>query len=494
MASQRQVKKLVNFLSIGRMLSPKPSSAFFVIIFAFCFVSCANPLSWGSIPEDLESKTLAEWKEDLAALGLGLASHPKLKDQPDTAARVTTAVRQAVSDLEARGDGDPGLSDLAVAEIYRILALTEDGHTRLNASPRLVYPFIIRFFPKSSAAADLESFEGWEARLAATDEAHEAYLGLAVKGIGSYSLDAAVEKMTDYLPLESAVRSGAAKALLPQAIRNEIIQSFCYPALSRGLGFAPAPGNLSVLIEDPADSSKTITLSFAPEDMSAKGWKTVLQKIPGASRHFTRSRPGQAWWFAQVPGHEDVLYLRYDDCDMKSWPTLNKALSLLPNTSIPGERSTSGAPQRLIVDLRYNSGGNSIPGTRFASRLAEKQLASAPGGVIVLVSSATYSSAMQNAADILKACGASGSSRGRAVLTGEPLVEPLRHYGEVYRFQLPRSGLIVGRSSKLWKYDSATGIYPARAVLEPETENIRVATFDEYKNGEDPIFDMAVGL
>lgn len=407
-------------------------------------------------------------------------------------ARVSAAVWQTISDLEASGEDNPALSDLAVAGIYRILALTEDGHTRLNASPRLVFPFVLRFFPVSTANVDLDSFVGWEARLTATDESHEAYLGAVIKRIGPCSLKAAVEKMTDCLSLESVVRSGAAKALLPQAIRNEIMQSFCFPALSRGLGFAPTMGNLSVLIEDPADASKTINLSFSPEDMSTKGWKTVLQKHPSETRHFTRSKPGQSWWYASVPGHENILYLRYDDCDMKAWPTLNEALSLLPNAPKSANRSPNGAPEQLIVDLRYNSGGNSSPGTRFASRLKGKKVATVSGGVIVLVSSTTYSSALQNAADILRACGASGLSPGKALLAGEPLVEPLRHYGEVYRFQLPRSGLIVGRSSKLWKYDRTTGIYPARGVLEPEADKVCVVTFDEYKTGEDPVFDMAV--
>jgi hypothetical protein len=475
------------------MLSPRQRVILFALVSAFYLGSCATPLSWGSMPQDLESRTLAEWKEDLAALGLGLASHPKLKTQPEIAARVGAAVRQAASELEARAEDDPALSDLAVTNIHRILALTEDGHTRLNASPRLVFPFILRFFPENGSSVDLESFEGWEARIAATDEAHEEYLGAVIKGIGPYSLQAATEKMADYLSLEGVVRSGAAKALFPQAVRGELMQSFCDPALSRGLGFAPASGNLSVLVEDPEDPAKTILLSFAPEDMGALGWRTVLQKIPAGSRHFSRSRPGEAWWHALVPGHEETLYLRYDDCDMDAWPTLNRALSLLPDKSA-SEDGAALNPRRLIVDLRYNSGGNSIPGTRFASGLAGKKVAAAPGGVIVLVSSATFSSAVQNAADILRACGASGSSPGRAVLVGEPLVEPLRHFGEVLRFQLPRSTLIVGRSSKLWKYDSATGIFPVRGVLEPKAANIIVATFEEYRNGEDPVFDAALDL
>lgn len=73
-------------------------------------------------------------------------------------ARVSAAVWQTISDLEASGEDNPALSDLAVAGIYRILALTEDGHTRLNASPRLVFPFVLRFFPVSTANVDLDSF------------------------------------------------------------------------------------------------------------------------------------------------------------------------------------------------------------------------------------------------------------------------------------------------------------------------------------------------
>lgn len=472
-------------------------------IAALAFSSCANQLGWSLYPEDLGSIDLGMWKEDLAALEKELALHPKLRADPALAQTIRQAISAAAERLELRGEGDPALADLGVAEVRRILALVGDGHTRINASPRESFPFILRFFPAESlggASPRLEGFADWEARLVATDPANQSYLGAKILSVGGKDIAEAAEDLAEFLSLEGAVRSGKASALLAHAIRNEVMQSFADPSLVRGAGLAPAQGPMEVLIlprdADPMDPSAQVLLSLEPQDMAAQGWKTVLQAVPAQDRHFTRSGPGLPWWHASPPDREDVLYLRYDDCDSQAWDSLSEVLALLPDKG-----SQNQGPSRLVVDLRYNSGGNSMPGTRFAKALGSKRVSEVPGGVVVLVSAATFSSAMQNTADILKACGARGvlggggdGSPGTALLLGEPLVEPLRHYGEVRRFALPNSGLVVGRSSKLWRYDAATDIYPARGVLEPEAERVVVPVFAEYASGGDPAFDAALAL
>jgi hypothetical protein len=448
-------------------------------------VSCANQLSWSLIPQDLDLKSLAEWTADLSALEKELLSHPKVQSDSSLAETIRASTAAAKEKLALRGEEDPMLKDMGIGEIKKILSLLGDGHTRLNASPQEVFPFIVRFFPSEdlgNSPPSMKGFSDWEARLVATDEEHREYLGAKVLGLGPLDIVAAVEAASEYLSLESAVRTGKAKDLLSHALRTEIMQSFSDPSLARIMGIASAQGALEVRIAEK-------TLRMEAKNMAEEGWKTLVQEIPAESRHFTRSQPGVPWWYSSPPNREDVLYLRYDDCDAQAWDTLKGALSLLPD-----KESSTQNPSRLVVDLRYNSGGNSMPGTRFAKALAEKRVASIQGGVVVLVSGGTFSSAMQNAADILKACGAKGAAMGKAILLGEPLIEPLRHYGEVRRFALPHSGLVIGRSSTLWRYDAATDIYPLRGVLEPQEDGVIIPTFSEYRAGGDPVFDRALAL
>lgn len=92
---------------------------------------------------------------------------------------------------------------------------------------------------------------------------------------------------------------------------------------------------------------------------------------------------------------------------------------------------------------------------------------------------------MTNAADLLAV------APGAAAI-GEPLVEPLDHYGEVSRFKLPCSGLVIGRSTRRWTHSEASGQRPTRGVIEPNPGFLRRPTFEEFRSGADPVYSLAV--
>ena len=146
--------------------------------------------------------------------------------------------------------------------------------------------------------------------------------------------------------------------------------------------------------------------------------------------------------------------------------------------------------------LQWGSIGSDVdrPGTSFAASLKSKNMSETPGAVLLLVGGSTFSSAMMNAVDIMKACGATGAAPGRALLVGEPLIESLRHYGEVHRFALPNSGIVVGRSSRLWNYEAAAGISPARGLVEPAGDGISYQSYEAYAGGIDTAFERALEI
>jgi hypothetical protein len=178
---------------------------------------------------------------------------------------------------------------------------------------------------------------------------------------------------------------------------------------------------------------------------------------------------------------------------MDAKATMDEVLALLADR---GAVQAGGSPRgrKLIVDLRFNSGGDSRPGYGFARALASKEVSTLEGGVTILIGGATFSSALMNAADILKSCGASGSDTGNAILVGEALIEPMRHYGHVTRFQLLNSGIVVGRSRRLWNYDVMTGVRPPRGILEPDTDNLVHQNYLDYSNGADSTFNRALAI
>ncbi|MFA5852097.1 MAG: hypothetical protein WC820_05320 [Spirochaetales bacterium] len=448
--------------------------------------SCAMPLQWGDIPMDIEGLSAENWLGDLDALSAEMRGHPKLGADQAAAAAFDAAIAETKASLRAAGAEDPQeLADIAVAGIQKALAAIGDGHTRINASSQMIFPVILKFFPDTSfpEASDIEAASGWDARIAATDAAHQEDLGAIVAKIGDKTIAEAVEAISAYLSLESAVRISPAQALFHYAIRFEIMDAFTDPWLMRSLGLADGT-TLTMTIQREGQSESTVIFNLGEPPSP---WVRVLDSI--TETPFTRSHPGSSWWYGSPAGCEDIVYFRYDDCSTEARPVMDELLAVLPDMD-----DELANPSHLIVDLRYNSGGDSRPGTYFARNLTGKKVSAVQGGVIILVSGATYSSAMMNTADIMKACGATGASAGRSILMGEPLIEPLRHYGEIRRFPLPNSGIMIGRSTRLWKYDETTGIRPARGVLEPAAENIVVQGFDDYAIGRDTTFERALEI
>lgn len=436
--------------------------------------ACATPLQWANIdPAELESLGSGQWLSDLRALRDGMSKHPKMNGDPATRARFDAALREAenaIAGIRAPDSGKAGasLSDTAVAGIMKAVAAMGDGHTRLNTSFRTLYPAAMRFFSREG---------GWDLVLAAAAPAWGSYVGMTVAKIGGRDIPEAAAIVSEYLSLESGL---AHEDLRDHAIRTEIMDYFMNPPLMRAVGLADGEG---LCLEFEGGESCRIA-----ETERGNPWVRVLDRLEETP--FTRSRPDDDWWAGTVPGHPDILYFRYDSCVQEAWPTMRQTLDMLPSRGQSGQ----GSIRRLIVDLRYNSGGDSRPGTRFARALEGKEVSTVEGGVIVLVGGMTYSSAMQNAADIVKACGGKGASSGNAILVGEPLVEPLDHYGEVKKFLLPASGIVVGRSSRFWPYARTTGLSPARGVLEPTGDNIVLSTFSDYSHGIDAAFGRAATM
>jgi len=460
-------------------------------LFAFlglaALVSCSTPLQWSQVPESIGSTSLAGWLGDMDQLETEMGKHPRLNAVPEAEASFALALDEARASLETADPEDlEYLASVAITGIAKALAAVGDGHTRINASSATVFPLIVKAFPTAAAGEGigaLESATGWEYRIAATDAEHGSILGQRVVSVGGLAATEAFARIAQTCSIEAELRSGQASALLPYATRSAVMNSLADPWLMRGLGFAEG-GNLSVDLRD--ENGVESTIIFQERDRPTS-WVRVLDSA--TLRPFTRSGPSKPWWFGSPEDRKDILYFRYDSCDRDALAIIEEMLALLPDMD-----SGEEGPSYLIVDLRYNSGGDSRPGSYLARNLRGKAVAGKKGGVIVLAGQATYSSAMMNLADILKSCGATGAAPGNALLVGEPLVEPLRHYGEVTRFQLGNSGLVIGRSRRLWRYDLSTGIRPVRGILEPEPGNVVVQPFSHYAEGRDDGFERALEL
>ena len=128
---------------------------------------------------------------------------------------------------------------------------------------------------------------------------------------------------------------------------------------------------------------------------------------------------------------------------------------------------------RLVFDMRFNSGGNAAQGTKFIQKLCKTKL-KGEGKYYVVVGRKTFSSAIINTVDFIKST--------EVVLVGEETGGRPNHFGEVKRFVLPESRLIVNHSTKyftLLKEDMPTITPDLMAPM----------TFDLYLKGIDPALE-----
>jgi hypothetical protein len=120
------------------------------------------------------------------------------------------------------------------------------------------------------------------------------------------------------------------------------------------------------------------------------------------------------------------------------------------------ERIDAGAVDRLVIDLRFNGGGNNDLVRPIVNGVAARPSINQRGKLFVITGRKTYSAAM-NFVSLLE-------DRTEALFVGEPPGGSPLHYGDNVPFTLPNSKLQLRISTLHWD----TGVRPAdvREVME----------------------------
>jgi hypothetical protein len=133
----------------------------------------------------------------------------------------------------------------------------------------------------------------------------------------------------------------------------------------------------------------------------------------------------------------------------------------------------SARPEKLVIDMRDNGGGDNTVGyAEIVKPIETLSQINRSGHLFVLIGSQTFSAAMNNAAQL--------QDETRAFLVGETIGERPNSYQEPRQFRLPNSHLVV-RVSTLWYAFRKTG----PNVVAPDKEII--PTWDDVKSGRDPV-------
>ena len=292
----------------------------------------------------------ARWRQDLHYLS---TQFPRL--HANAFFRISEEEwRAVVARLIAR---IPELSDDQIAvEMRRLVAMIGDGHSQIYTGGRdqtRVYPLVLRWFPDGLAV------------VAAAPDYRDA-IGARVVRIDDTDIYTVYEAVA---PLISRDNDITLLTISPQLLTS--------PDVLAVLGITRATDRATYLVEG-ADGVQTAVearaYEGAPEDLqllSAMDLDPTLAESPP----LYLSNREDYYWFEYLPA-SGTLFFQYNRCsDMASRPFEAFARDLFAVVDSHGEDV-----QRIVVDLRYNGGGNSRVIGPFLEGLAQRPTLRQEGG------------------------------------------------------------------------------------------------------------------
>jgi hypothetical protein len=152
-------------------------------------------------------------------------------------------------------------------------------------------------------------------------------------------------------------------------------------------------------------------------------------------------------------------------------------------------------PCNIILDMRFNSGGDYTKAAGFASHLGD--FLPPNGRIYILTGPQTFSAAITTIAFVKQAAGS------RTVILGEPVGDRLTFYGEGNTGCVPHAGLCVHYATGMHDYARRCNdwdkcfwlnwLFPVQ-VQSLAPDEVITMTYADYVARRDPVFDRAVML
>ena len=346
----------------------------------------------------------------------------------------------------------PGKSRFQVSvRLQQVLAAMGDAQTQIN------YHFLV----EKSYILPIEYYWFEDGiYLLETDKKYEALLGKKLTAVNSVPIEVVIDSLATLLVLDNH-----------SVLKNHIPQMLTWFQLLEYFGFADGK-ELSITVKDSTGEklSRTFHLPFELGEKIAihpsslpLGWQDQ-----------------KAFFREQYFENEHIYYIQYNRCwSREAEEDYGSGASALFMPSFK-EFEKQVYPvlkkkeiDKLVFDIRFNKGGHASQGTEFISKIC-KTLPKDHGDIFVLVGRITSASAIINTVDFMKSAD--------VVLVGEETSGKPNYFGEVNRFVLPESRLIVSyptRYFSLLDEDLPTLIPDLMTPL----------GFEQYMKGIDPAME-----
>lgn len=406
-------------------------------IILLILIICSSQISAAEITEK-------EWIEDLNYLEKELpARHKNLFFQLEK--------KEFESELEKIKAGLSKFSDLEITlKLAELFAKIGDSHTTVDNT---------RFFKKYYPIYFKKFADGYRVR--AVDSKYKQLLGAKLNSINGYSISELKNKFSTLITADNQI-----------ALEYKMAS---FLNLKEVLSYLEIIDKKSDFIFNEGDSQLKISLTAKSIENIKENANNLI--FLDYQKSIVLAHTNRLFWSKYLKS-ADMLYFQYNSCWSRELAEKHK----LSNPDLPSfseqknqiiEVIKNNEIKKFVIDLRYNSGGDSSQGTNFAAELSKYK---DKFDTYVIIGPETFSSAIINALDF--------KNYLDAYLIGTATMGKPNHFGEVRTFELPNSSLKVSYSTnyfKLLKNRNPDALYPDITV---ETE------FEDFLNGKDTILEM----
>ena len=371
----------------------------------------------------------AEWRDDLRYFASELPKRHKNAFHHTTRAQF----EQEVAKLEA---AIPSLqADQIIIGMLEITAKVGDAHTYVHL-PRSFhhYPISLYWF-------------GNELRVTRTTSPYQRALGARVVRIGKMNIR----------DVGTRIRRVISQDETEWFVLRDSPDYIAIPEVLHALAIVPDITSAPFTFVD--EQGKQFTLNIEAVARGAKlDWLSLPTKLP-----LYLQRPDEQFWFTYLPDAK-TIYVNFRGYN-----------SLIENAQQLFKAIDQHQPERLVIDMRENGGGDfTLVREHLLPGLKQRPAINRTGHLFVVIGRDTFSAAMSNATDFRK--------ETKAILVGEPIGERPNSYQENRQLVLPNSRLTVSYSTQYYKFVDEDG----RAVIPDKRIN---PDWPGYKAGRDPVME-----
>lgn len=371
-----------------------------------------------------------QWRDDVAFAAHALVANHKYafhlvgREQLD----------RAVEELQGR------LHSLAPYEIViglqALAAMIGDGHTFLatwNVQHR--FPLEAHWF-------------GQELRIVRTSRQYIQALGTQIVAINDMTI------ADVYAGLQQVIPQGENEWYVREQSARQVM---CAEVLA-ALGITKTQQHAVFTFEP--DSGSRFTLDVEPQ-AADNDWIEGAHPLPLCLQH-----PQEPFWFAYLRD-TDTMYAHFRGYQ-----------NLAAHAQELFEAVDNHAPKRLVIDMRFNGGGNyTLTRNYLIPEIQNRPMLNTFGHLFILIGRGTFSAAMTNATDFRR--------ETEALLVGEPTGARPNGYQENSWVTLPHSGLQLSIACRRYRFVDTD----VEAVL----PDILIQTsWLDYQAGRDPALEWVL--